>query len=329
MRFVPRWILGALLGLACGGSEEPPPAVGTLERDRVELTAESNDPIVEIAVREGDRVRRGQLLLRLDEAQLGALRLEREARRDQALARLAELERGPRQEAIAEARARLAGAESGLANARRELARVEALRSADYESEQRRDQLREHRDEAVARRDQARAGYDAMIEGTTSEELAQARSALAAAESALAAASVRVDRLSVRAPVDAHVDALPFEFGERPPPGATVVVLLAEGAPYARVYVPETLRIQLRPGVRARVHVDGLDEPLAGRVRVVSHDAAFTPYFALTQHDRGRLAYVAEVDLEDAAAAELPTGIPVEVRFEPTTVVRRPEAPGP
>lgn len=324
-----RSLLGVMLAVACGESSEIPPAVGTLERDRVELTAESNDPIVEIVVREGDRVRPGQLLLRLDDAQLGAQRLERKARRDQAMARLAELERGPRQEAIAEARARLAGAESVLANARRELARVQALRSADYESEQRLDQLGERRDEAIARRDQARAAYDAMIEGTTSEELAQARSALAAAESALEAASVRVDRLQVRSPIDARVDALPFEFGERPPPGATVAVLLAERTPYARVYVPEPLRIGLRPGARARVYVDGLDEPLAGRLRVVSHDAAFTPYYALTQHDRGRLTYVAEVDLEDAAAEDLPSGIPVEVRFEPAAVASRAADSGP
>jgi len=51
-------------------------------------------------------------------------------------------------------------------------------------------------------------------------------------------------------------------------------------------------------------------------VRTLAHDAAFTPYYALTQHDRGRLSYLAEVDLEGANLDALPTGVPVEVRFE-------------
>jgi HlyD family secretion protein len=32
-------------------------------------------------------------------------------------------------------------------------------------------------------------------------------------------------------------------------------------------------------------------------VRWVSSEAAFTPYFALTERDRGRLSYVAKVDI--------------------------------
>ena len=48
-------------------------------------------------------------------------------------------------------------------------------------------------------------------------------------------------------------------------------------------------------------------------MRWVSADASFTPYFALTEHDRSRLSYLAEVDVPDAA--ELPSGVPLEVDF--------------
>jgi HlyD family secretion protein len=50
-------------------------------------------------------------------------------------------------------------------------------------------------------------------------------------------------------------------------------------------------------------------------VRFVSAEAAFTPYYALTQEDRSRLAYLAEIDLEENAAADVPTGMPVQVEF--------------
>ena len=44
-------------------------------------------------------------------------------------------------------------------------------------------------------------------------------------------------------------------------------------------------------------------------------DAAFTPYFALSQHDRSRLSYVAEIDLTGEETERLPVGIPVQVTF--------------
>ena len=54
---------------------------------------------------------------------------------------------------------------------------------------------------------------------------------------------------------------------------------------------------------------DGQPSTYPGTVRWISTDASFTPYFALTEHDRSRLSYVAEVDIP--AAGELPVGIPL------------------
>ncbi len=306
----------ALLG-GCTGRDAERTAVGTLERDRLELVAESQEPIVEIRVREGQQVEAGELLLRLDDVRVAAQVAQARSARDRAAARLAELERGPRVERIREARARLAGAESILTTAERDLARTRELVAQGAAAPENQDRDRARHDDARATRDAARATLDEMLAGTTVEELDQARAAQAEAEAALADLDVHHARLEVRAPRPGVVDALPFKQGERPPPGATVVVMLAAMAPYARVYVPEPVRIDVRPGTSAQVRVDGVEQPFAGRVRTVSHDAVFTPYFALTERDRSRLAYLAEVDLLDPAARDLPTGVPVEATFAP------------
>ena len=60
----------------------------------------------------------------------------------------------------------------------------------------------------------------------------------------------------------------------------------------------------------------GIKGTFEGRLRYVSSDAAFTPFFALTEHDRGKLSYLADVDLTGAGVRDLPTGLPVEVFFE-------------
>ena len=94
--------------------------------------------------------------------------------------------------------------------------------------------------------------------------------------------------------------------------GSPVAVLVTGEVPFARVYVPEPARVNVRVGDSLTVHVDGIDSPFEGRVRWISTDPAFSPYYALNQEDRSRLMYLAEIDLPKAAA-DLAVGIPVQV----------------
>lgn len=310
----PVLILSAALAMA--GCDTPEPlAVGQTAWDRVELVSEAAEPITTIEVTEGDAVAEGDVILRQDPERIAAQLEQARSARDQAAARLAELQRGPRTERIEEARARLDGAESRLANAEKQLARIRDLLERDLATPADRDDAEAARDSARSEVDQARAGLAALLEGTTVEELKQAEAALAQSRARVRELQVVSDRLTVRAPRAGVVDALPFEAGERPPAGATVAVLLAGRQPYARVYVPEPQRVRLRPGDRVPVHVDGLDGPLEGRVRFVSSDPAFTPFFALTEHDRSRLSYLAEIDLPAGQDRPLPAGIPVQVEL--------------
>lgn len=302
--------------LAITGCDAPEPlAVGQTAWDRVELVSEAAEPITAIEAAEGDAVAEGDVILHQDPERVGAQLEQARSARDQAAARLAELKRGPRAERIEEARARLQGAESRLANAEKQLARIRDLLERELSTPADRDDAETARDAARSEVNQARAALAALLEGTTVEELKQAEAALAQSEARVREFEVTNERLTVRAPRAGVVDALPFEAGERPPAGATVAVLLAGERPYARVYVPEPQRIRLQPGDRVPVHVDGLDRPLEGRVRFVASDPAFTPFFALTEHDRSRLSYLAEIDLPAGEGRPLPAGIPVQVEL--------------
>ena len=141
----------------------------------------------------------------------------------------------------------------------------------------------------------------------------QAQAAVARSKAALAELETTASRYVVRAPRDGVVEALPYKLGERPPAGAPVAVMLADGTPYARVYVPEPLRASYTAGARVQLRVDGVQQPLTGTVRYVSAEASFTPYNSLTQKDRTRLSYLAEITVDDPKAADLPSGIPVQV----------------
>jgi HlyD family secretion protein len=300
---------------ACGQHNNNLSAVGTLEWDRIELSAEVDEPIIAIEAHEGQTLAAGQVVLRLDDQRERAETAAAQAARDQAAARLAELQRGPRAERIAAARARATGAQDTFDAAQREYARKQALVKRKLISPQDLDQARAQRDAAQAERDAARADLAEAVNGTTTEELEQARQALQAANAELRARQVTQERLTLRAPQAARVDALPFELGERPKPGAVLAVLLGGTAPYARVYVPEQERARVMPGHAAKVYVDGIADPFDAKVRSISSDPAFTPYFALNERDRSRLSYSAKVELRGKGIAQLPAGVPVRVEF--------------
>lgn len=300
-----------LLG-GCESADDSGRVVGELASDRVELVAEFAEPIVELLVDEGERVTAGQVLMRQDATRASARLAEAEAALGQAQARLDELVRGPRSEQVEAARAAAQGARDELAFRRSDYARVRDIHARDLASDELLDRARAALDAAVAGDKRLRAQLEELLTGTTVEELAQAENAVKQAAARRDLLAVDVDRHAIRAPVDGIADSRLFELGERPSPGQAVMVLLAGDQVFARVYVPEQLRVNVTPGQAATIHVDGLDHPLPGRVRWVAAEAAFTPYFALTERDRGHLTYLAKVDIAEHRA-RLPDGVPVEV----------------
>jgi HlyD family secretion protein len=306
--------LPALL-VGCSTPDELP-LPGTLARERIELAAEAAEPVIAWQVAEGQRVTAGTVLLELDPARAEAAVARAAAARDRARRKLDELTRGPRRETVQELQARYDGAEQQLSISERELARVRDLMARKLASDADLDRAAAARDAARTTREAARAQLAAALKGSTIEELDQARASLAEAEAARRDAEVTLARLTVVAPVDGVVDELPFHPGERPAPGQPVAVLLGDARVYARVFVPEPLRARVTVGTEAVVRVDGIERPFDGKVRYVASEAAYTPYYSLTEHDRSRLAYRAEVDLTmDADTAKLPSGVPVDVDF--------------
>ena len=106
----------------------------------------------------------------------------------------------------------------------------------------------------------------------------------------------------------------PWPPSTRNRPSSLAVMLVGE-APYARVYVPEPIRTQVKVGDSARVYIEGSDTAYPGKVRMIRSEASFTPYYALIGKDAARLSYLAEIAL-GKDAAQLPAGVPVRVEFD-------------
>lgn len=295
-------------------TKEPPQALGTLEFDRITLPAPAAERIIGISVHEGERVVPGQPLLQLEatrtRAELAALEAQSQRARDQ----LAELQAGPRNEDIAQARANLAASEAEAREAQAYYQRLLPLEDKNYVAAADLDRARAATGNASARVRASRAALDELLHGTRQEQIDQAEAALASAEAQADAQRVLLDKLALVAPRAARVDSLPYRLGDQAPVGAPLAVLLAEDAPYARIYIPEPLRTGVKVGDALKVFVGDRDKPYEGQLRMIRSEPVFTPYYALIGEDVARLSWLAEVSL-GADAAGLPAGLPVRIEF--------------
>lgn len=244
-------------------------------RRRAALSPAISGRVVEIGAREGERVREGQVVLRLDDAELRAQSTlqDRAVRAARALVR--------------EACARAAQAERDLERSRR--LREQGILSADglEQGESAAEVARASCEAARAELERARAGTDV--------------------------ATVNLDKTILRAPFDGVVAELRTELGEwisPSPPGVAippVVDLIDPSSTYVSAPLDEVDVARVEVGQIVRVTLDSHpDRELAGRV------VRIAPY--VEDRSEQSRTFEVEVELEDEAfARRLKPGMTADV----------------
>lgn len=302
----------ACTGLSGCDDPGPAPILGTLEWDRVAVTAELAEPVLKWDVAEGDRVEAGTVLLELDPRRQDARIAEAKSDLAMSEARLAELANGATVETIDAARANLARTRAAQEDAETEYTRVAELRKRELVAQSAVDQALAARNQRRAETSQADAQLRELTRGTRPEQIDQATAGVAAARAALESLKLTRERLTVRAPRAGRIDALPFRAGDQPPVGAELVSMLVGDTPYARVFVPAPRRTAVDTGTRFQITVEGIATPFTAKLRSIRSEPSFTPYYALAGDDASRLVYRAELLLDAGnGVAELPAGLPL------------------
>jgi RND family efflux transporter MFP subunit len=167
----------------------------------------------------GNRVRAGQVIARLDDAEYGA-RLRR-AEADLAAARAAQarLEAGSRPEEIRQAEARLASVQAALEEAERNYRRTEELFRRELIAAADRDRAWAAYETARARAQEAREGLGLARIGPREEDIAEARARVRTAEGEVELARAQLGYTVITAPIDGIVIDRKAQVGDTLFPG--------------------------------------------------------------------------------------------------------------
>ncbi len=288
---------------------------GNIEVDEVQAAFQIPGRLVERAVSEGDRVRKGEVIGRLEDAELTHEVATRRADLDAAQSKLGELEAGFRPEEIADARAALRGAQAELDHQSSELARAKKLYRDDVISQRELEAVEAAYRVASSRADQAKEKLRLVESGVRREQIAQARAGVEQSAQILASAQTRYGYATLTSPIDGVVLSENAQPGEMLAAGAPVVTLGDLGSIYVNGYIPETRLGRIRLGEPVVVTTDTYPgKKYRGQVSFISSEAEFTPKQVQTPEERVKLVYRIKVRVENPNF-ELKPGMPVDAEI--------------
>jgi HlyD family secretion protein len=250
----------------------------------VNISANTMGRIVQLPVREGDHVREGDLLIRLDSIQTNADVQSAQASVDAAQAELEGMAASLKSAdaAINSAKAELTRAEADLTRARQNFDRAERMSKDGLISREQFERSKTDYDIAEAQVGAARARLT-QTEAQAAQALKQ-RDGLALRitqqRSALTRARDQFSKSTIRSPLEGIITYLPVNEGEiaivgvQNQPGTVLMTIADMSVITAEVKVDETDIVNVKLGQEANIRVDALgDRILRGHVSEIGNSA--------------------------------------------------------
>ncbi|MEI9972677.1 MAG: efflux RND transporter periplasmic adaptor subunit [Ignavibacteriota bacterium] len=181
---------------------------------RIELATKVVGKVNWIGVEKGDRVKEGQVLVRLEDDEYQASMRQARGQLVNLQAKLDEALHGSRPEEVAQALANLNSAKADLENAKVSLERARNTVRESLGSQQSLDDAQGRYDSAVHRVNSLQKTYELVKIGPRQEEIDSLRGQVEQAKGALAYAETNLDNTVIRAPVNGTILERAVEKGE-------------------------------------------------------------------------------------------------------------------
>ena len=285
---------------------------GNVDIRQVDLGFRVAGRVQSILFDEGARVADGTVLARLDPAPLQDQLNAAQAQIAVTAAELDKRRNGNRPQDIAQAQAKLADAQAGLAGAREDYERRAELVKTGAVSRALFDSTTARFRSAQAQVSAAQQALSLQRAGARHEDIAAAEAQRQQATAQAAKLKTDLNDAVLRAPNAGTILTRAREPGAIIQPGETVLTLTIDRPVRVRAYIPEPDLSRISPGMAVTVKADGNDRTYHGTVGAIASTAEFTPKTVQTEALRTDLVYRVRVIVTDPDDA-LRQGAPVTV----------------
>ena len=303
---------------------------GTIEGTDLPVQPELGGRIVELPVREGQMIKAGDIVAKLDDSQAKISLASAKSQQNQAQAKLNDLLGGARVEEIrrlesvvTQAKANLAALEPSLKFEEDNLATNQKLYEGGAISKQivdvqqnKLDTLKAQYQSVQASVNVAQASVDQAQAGNTQPTIQAQKAAVDIAVQSVKAVELSLSKLTIKSPADGQVLYQHVELGQVVNPGTTLVTILDPKALWLKIYIPEAKLGQVKVGGVASLVVDSYPgKTFKGQIQYISNQAEFTPKNVQTKEERTTTVYAVKLSITEGQD-QLKAGMPADVTLQ-------------
>jgi multidrug resistance efflux pump len=296
---------------------------GTIEATNSNLAFQVSGRVINVIVREGNAIKKDQLLAELDATEFQAKKEQAQANHDRSiktreqLSTILSIYKSTLPADVVRAETNVTSARDVMDDARKNYQRYEQLFTRGVVTEKERDSVKLNYDTAKSRLDDAEAALRQAksnlkkIEATEKELEAavyQIRQAKAASEQS----DIQLQYTKLLAPYDGIITSRNVEPGEVVSPGREVLTMANLETVDLKIFVDETEIGKVKPGQDVDVKIDTFpNKAYKGKVTFISPEGEFTPKIIQTKKERVKLVYLVKVSIPNPSF-ELKSGMPAD-----------------
>ncbi|HET8707627.1 MAG TPA: HlyD family efflux transporter periplasmic adaptor subunit [Pseudomonadales bacterium] len=292
---------------------------GRLEATEVDIATKVGGRVAEIRVNEGDFVKEGDIVAKMDSksmeaklAQLNAQVAAARSARETALAMVAQ-----RKADVVMAEAMLTQRQTEAELAKKSNRRTESLLATQAASAQQADDVSARLRNANANIAVAQAQIEAAkaAVNATNAQVEQAQASVDAAEAAVAQLKVELDDCILRAPRSGRIQYRVVQPGEVIGAGGKVLSLVDVGDVYMIFFLPEASAGRVALGTEVHVQLDAAPQyVIPAQISYVASVAQFTPKSVETSSERQKMVFRVKARIDPELLKKYPervkTGLP-------------------
>lgn len=289
-------------------------ATGTIEATTVNLNAKLAGTIEVLNIKQGELVKKGDLIAELGRSDLIAQRERDELSVLKAQANLADLLSGAREQ---ETKAALAGinvVKAKLEQAEAELRRVEALFKEGALTEVEYEKAQTNVEIILNELITLEAQYELLTAGNRAEVIKAAQIEVERTQAVLKSTEAMIEDLKIYAPLDGVVLTKNYELGEYVTPGAVVATIANLEDLWIKVYIPTDDLPKIFLGQKVTFTVSGSPKIFEGVVQEIATKGEFTPRTIQTKKERANVVFAVKIGIKNGEGILKP-GMPADVVF--------------